>query len=83
MRWWVQAAPGATVADALALAREAGMDPGLADPARLAIYGQAATPETRLHAGDRIELLRPLLVDPKQARRARAEAHPLKPPKRR
>ena len=43
------------------------------DPARLAVFGRAVTPETRLHDGDRIEILRPLLADPKTARRKRAE----------
>lgn len=38
----------------------------------LAVFGQAATLHTRLHAGDRIELLRALQCDPKQARRRRA-----------
>lgn len=38
----------------------------------LAVFGQAATLQTRLHAGDRIELLRALQCDPKQARRQRA-----------
>lgn len=39
----------------------------------LAVFGQAATSATRLHHGDRIELLRPLRIDPKQARRLRAQ----------
>lgn len=36
-----------------------------------AIYGLRATPDSPLHEGDRIELLRPLQVDPKEARRRR------------
>lgn len=64
---------GATVADALRHAVEAGFEPAAqADPGCLAVFGQSATGATRLHAGDRIELLRPLLVDPKQRRRERA-----------
>lgn len=39
----------------------------------LAVFGVAASPETALHPGDRIELLRPLQCDPMQARRLRAE----------
>lgn len=39
----------------------------------LAVFGVNATADTRLHADDRIELLRPLQCDPKQARRRRAE----------
>ena len=38
----------------------------------LAVFGVAASRETRLHPGDRVELLRPLQRDPKQARRLRA-----------
>ena len=38
----------------------------------LAIFGQAAKACTILHDGDRVELLRALQLDPKQARRARA-----------
>lgn len=38
----------------------------------LAVFGAAATMRTRLHPGDRIELLRPLQCDPMQARRLRA-----------
>ncbi|MBW8366649.1 MAG: RnfH family protein [Arenimonas sp.] len=64
---------GARVADALALADLAGVLPqGAVDPARLAVYGRTATLETRLHDRDRVEILRPLLADPKQARRQRA-----------
>ncbi|MGV8943993.1 RnfH family protein [Thermomonas sp.] len=39
----------------------------------LAVFGVAATPATRLHEGDRVELLRGLQLDPKQARRLRAQ----------
>lgn len=39
----------------------------------LGIFGLAATPTTHLHDGDRVELLRGLQVDPKQARRLRAQ----------
>ena len=38
----------------------------------LAVFGLAATPGTSLRDGDRIELLRALELDPKQARRLRA-----------
>ena len=38
----------------------------------LAVFGVAVTGTTPLHDGDRVELLRGLQVDPKQARRARA-----------
>ena len=41
--------------------------------AGLAIYGKVVSPDRELEEGDRIELLRELLVDPKEARRRRAE----------
>lgn len=45
----------------------------------LAVFGVAAAPDTQLREGDRVELLRALQVDPKQARRVRAGKRPLKP----
>ena len=60
---------GALVADAL---RAAGWDQ---DPETVgyAIFGQRVEPGAVLHDGDRLELLRPLEADPKQARRQRVE----------
>ena len=64
---------GSRVADVLAQVEgQGGLPDGAVDPARLAVFGRTATPDTRLHDGDRVELLRPLLNDPKQARRERA-----------
>lgn len=63
---------GSTVADALhsdpALAAAAG-----GDPAAFAIgcWGRACEPGRVLRDGDRVELTRPLRVDPKEARRLR------------
>ena len=37
-----------------------------------AIHGERAVAESVLHDGDRVELLRPLQADPKEARRRRA-----------
>lgn len=65
----VTLAEGATVGDALEAADWA-LD---AEFVALAVYAVAATPQTRLHEGDRVELLRALRADPKQARRKRAE----------
>jgi hypothetical protein len=36
------------------------------------IWGRAATLDTRLAEGDRVEIYRPLRLDPKEARRLRA-----------
>ena len=64
---------GSTLADALQRARDAGFEAAIeAAPGTLAVFGRQATPATALHDGDRIELLRPLLADPKQRRRERA-----------
>ncbi|AKC87902.1 RnfH family protein [Pseudoxanthomonas suwonensis] len=60
---------GATVADAV---RQAAL--GHADEiAGYAVFGIAAEPSTPLRDGDRVELLRPLQADPKDARRRRAQ----------
>ena len=70
--WQVEVPIGATLAHAL---EAAGFTPeSLA--ARgidgLALHGVRAQVDTVLHDGDRIELLRPLVADPKDARRRRA-----------
>lgn len=56
---------GATVRDALAAA---GWDPTGA----VGVHGQRVALDARLGDGDRVEVYRPLRVDPKQARRQRA-----------
>jgi putative ubiquitin-RnfH superfamily antitoxin RatB of RatAB toxin-antitoxin module len=38
----------------------------------LSVFGEAIDPDTPVRQGDRIELLRPLTVDPREARRRRA-----------
>lgn len=66
-------APGTTAAEAVAAS-------GLAerfteiDPATtpLAIFGHGCANDRVLRAGDRVEILRPLQVDPREARRQRA-----------
>ena len=70
----VELPPGASVAEALTAAAMETKVPGLVvDSAQLAVFGRSVTPSSRLHDGDRIEILRPLLADPKQARRKRAQ----------
>jgi len=59
---------GATVGDALAAS---GWNNGDCC-AGVAVFGLRATPEQRLRAGDRVEVLRVLQADPKDARRKRA-----------
>ncbi len=63
---------GARVADALAASRVQGLLPeGLPAGADTGIWGRAASLETELRDHDRVEIYRPLLADPKQARRHR------------
>ena len=49
---------------------------------QIGIWGQACTPATLLRDGDRIELYRALLVDPKEARRLRYRRDGLRKPQR-
>jgi hypothetical protein len=72
----VTVAPGATVAQAVAAS---GLIPRFElklSTLAYAIFGQRVRPETLLADGDRVELLRPLVADPKEARRRRARARP-------
>lgn len=59
---------GACVADALAAADLQAST----EASGYAIFGRVATLATPLSDGDRVELLRPLQADPKEARRKRA-----------
>lgn len=69
----VDVAEDATVADAIRLS---GVTHALgtldAIEERVGIHGKSCLPTTRLREGDRVELYRPLLIDPKDARRRRA-----------
>ena len=77
---------GASVADAIA-ASGIVTRLGLFEAAlSYAIHGQRAERDTPVCAGDRVELLRPLVAEPKEVRRKRAAEHPLprsssKPPR--
>ena len=65
---------GVRVADALAALDRPDLRGELdAGNLSVAIYGEAASLLSPLHAGDRIELLAPLVADPKQSRARRAE----------
>ena len=41
-------------------------------PIKLGLFGRAIRPDTPVREGDRIEILRPLAIGPKEARRLRA-----------
>lgn len=64
----VELAEGATVQDALS---KTGVR---FDPRYLGVFGEPVTPETALADGDRVEVYRPLQVEPKEARRRRARS---------
>jgi putative ubiquitin-RnfH superfamily antitoxin RatB of RatAB toxin-antitoxin module len=65
-------ADGATVADALRIADVAQRIGMVPDATGLAIFGQRVDGSTPLRDGDRVEITRPLVCDPKVSRRARA-----------
>lgn len=66
--------PGATVAAALSASTLADEYPqAIADKPRVGVFSRAATLQTVLRDGDRVEVYRPLAIDPKEARRRRAQ----------
>lgn len=70
----VDLAAGATVADAVDASGLLTLEPDVQlESARIGIWNRLCRADTRLHDGDRVEIYRPLLVDPKEARRVRAE----------
>lgn len=73
---------GTTVAGAIELCRRRQLLPGAAfDYADRGIFGRRAPADRVLESGDRVEIYRPLKVDPKEARRRRAQRK--RPPARR
>lgn len=64
---------GATIADAITASRIVEDFPEL-DPSTLevGVWGKSKSRETPLSDGDRVELYRPLIAEPKEARRRRA-----------
>jgi len=69
----VQVESGATVADAIrASGIEQAIGIGKIDLSRVGVFGRVVDPATPLRDGDRVEVYRPLKIDPKEARRRRA-----------
>lgn len=65
---------GTTVADAVARSKLLEKFPEAAErPLACAVFGRAVPLTYQLYDGDRVEILRPLLIDPKQSRREAAE----------
>lgn len=63
---------GATVAAAIAAAGFESDYPGMVDQDRIGIFSRRVTLQQAVREGDRIEIYRPLALDPKDARRRRA-----------
>lgn len=64
-------APGATVADALQLSGLLARHGLVPDDLAVGVWGRACALDLRLRERDRVEIYRPLQVDPKEARRQR------------
>ena len=71
----VSLAPDSAVADALAAGGLLARHGLAADTALLGIWGRRCDLATPLRDRDRIEIYRPLAVDPKEARRLRYKRH--------
>jgi putative ubiquitin-RnfH superfamily antitoxin RatB of RatAB toxin-antitoxin module len=74
LRKSVQLESGATVADAVRVSGIAD-DPDAKDIdcSRVGVFGRLVAPATPVREGDRVEIYRPLMLDPKEARRRRAK----------
>jgi len=69
----VELAEGSTVMQAIDASGIAGMLPGGAIDARhLGVFAHRVAPDQVVQNGDRIEIYRPLMLDPMEARRRRA-----------
>jgi putative ubiquitin-RnfH superfamily antitoxin RatB of RatAB toxin-antitoxin module len=64
---------GSTVRDAIAASGIGERHPGI-DPGAVGVFGRRVAPDAPLADGDRVEVYRALLDDPKEARRRRARA---------
>ncbi len=68
---------GTTARGAIVLSDLARTHPEIdARPGRLGLFGRVVDDDSVLRDGDRLEIYRPLIADPKQARRTRAGADP-------
>jgi uncharacterized protein len=72
--WTVMLPEGATVAEALELARAQAVGIDVPWNADTGIFGELCDRAAVPRDGDRIEIYRPLKADPKESRRARAQA---------
>lgn len=71
----LELAPGSTVADAIDRSGLQQRFPSLSvAPGRVGVFAEICSTDRVLHDGDRVEIYRPLKMDPKEARRRAAEA---------
>ena len=69
----VELAEGSTVKQAIDASGIAGMLPdGAIDALHLGVFAHRVGPDQVVQSGDRIEIYRPLMLDPMEARRRRA-----------
>ena len=69
----VELPAGSTVAEAIERSGMRTQFPGLVvDPAAVGIFSRKVSMEQVLREGDRVEIYRPLIADPKEVRRQRA-----------
>lgn len=72
LEWPLQLAEGATVRDAILASGFAAASPQAdLEALEVGVWGRRCTLQQPLREGDRVEVYRPLLVDPKVARRER------------
>lgn len=70
----VQVKPGSTLLDAIKLSGILEQHPEIdLDNTKVGIFSKISPPETVLREKDRVEIYRPLIADPKESRRKRAE----------
>jgi putative ubiquitin-RnfH superfamily antitoxin RatB of RatAB toxin-antitoxin module len=69
---WVEVVIDSTAGEVIAASGIAASLPMGFTPAAIGIYGRIVGDQYRVRDGDRIELYRPLKIDPKEARRQRA-----------
>ena len=76
----LQVRAGTHAREALRLSGLAGEFPEIdADRCPLGVFGECVADDYALLPGDRVEVYRPLRVDPREARRERARRNPEKP----
>ncbi len=65
--------PGTTASQAAERSNITAKFPGLSlEDAKFGIFGKAVKADHKLRAGDRVEIYRPLIADPKEVRKKRA-----------